>query len=82
VNTIADLLENPQLESREFWSEVYYPELDGDIVHPGAFAKFTSAELKLERRAPLIGEHNEEVYTGKLNFTKDQLVSLKEYGVI
>ena len=82
VNTIADLLENPQLESREFWSEVYYPELDGDIVHPGAFAKFTSAELKLERRAPLIGEHNEEIYIGRLNFTKAQLVAFKESGVI
>ncbi len=82
VNTIADLLENPQLENREFWGEVYYPELDGNIVHPGAFAKFTSAELKLVRRAPLIGEHNEEIYIERLNFTKDQLVALKESGVI
>ena len=82
VNTVADLLENPQLASREFWTEVYYPEFGSAAVHPGAFAKTSNTEISLRHRAPLIGEHNEDVYINMLNFTKDQLITLKENNII
>ena len=82
VNTVEDLLSNAQLASREFWNKLLYPELGDSIVHPGAFAKFRDAPLKLGCRAPLIGEHNEEVYMGRLGFSQAQLVVLKESGII
>jgi formyl-CoA transferase len=33
-------------------------------------------------RAPLLGEHNEQVYIGALGLSKDNLTDLKEHGVI
>jgi crotonobetainyl-CoA:carnitine CoA-transferase CaiB-like acyl-CoA transferase len=37
---------------------------------------------KIQRRAPLIGEHNEEVYEKELGLSKEQVTILKANGVI
>jgi hypothetical protein len=33
-------------------------------------------------RAPRLGEHNREIYCGKLGYTPEELVKLNETGVI
>ena len=81
VSTAAEILENPQLEARGFWQEVEHPELNRTIRYPGAFARFSEVPCKIYRRAPLIGEHNEEVF-GELGFSSQELDQLKERGVI
>ena len=61
VNTFRDILADKQLESRDFWQQVEHPELGEKLVYPGFPYRFSEAELSIRRRAPLIGEHNEEV---------------------
>jgi crotonobetainyl-CoA:carnitine CoA-transferase CaiB-like acyl-CoA transferase len=51
-------------------------------VYPGAPFKLSNGGWKIARRAPLIGEHNEEIYVKELGFSKDELVLLKEANVI
>jgi crotonobetainyl-CoA:carnitine CoA-transferase CaiB-like acyl-CoA transferase len=81
ASTPKDLLADPQLEARDYWEEVDYPELGTTITYPGALYK--SSEIEWEfRRAPLIGEHNREVYEEELGFTKERLSLLKQSGVI
>lgn len=77
VNTARDILDDPQLEDREFWMELEYPELGAIVSCPGAFAKLSETPIRVERRAPIIGEHNEEVYKGELGLSKDNLVALR-----
>jgi crotonobetainyl-CoA:carnitine CoA-transferase CaiB-like acyl-CoA transferase len=36
----------------------------------------------IRRPAPLMGQHNEEIYCGKLGYSKEDLVKLKETGCI
>ena len=36
----------------------------------------------MRRRAPLIGEHNEEIYVGELGLDKAQMAQLKEQGTV
>jgi crotonobetainyl-CoA:carnitine CoA-transferase CaiB-like acyl-CoA transferase len=36
----------------------------------------------ISRRAPLIGEHNQEIYEGELGFSKEEMLSLKQAGII
>ena len=81
VSTMKDILESPQLAARDFWRQVEHPELDTTITYPGAFATASGTPLQLSRRAPLIGEHNGEVYQ-ELGLSSEEILTLKQAGVI
>jgi crotonobetainyl-CoA:carnitine CoA-transferase CaiB-like acyl-CoA transferase len=82
VNNVADIMASEQLASRDFWVEVEHPELGTTITYPGAFAKFSEHPASIRRRAPLIGEHNREIYEQELGIPKEKLIILKQAGVI
>jgi benzylsuccinate CoA-transferase BbsE subunit len=81
ASTPKDLLADPQLEARDYWEEVEHPELGTTLTYPGALYKSTEVKWKF-RRAPLIGEHNREIYEGELGFTEERLAAFKQSGVI
>lgn len=81
VSTPRDIAENLQLAARGFWEEVEHAELDGTITYPGAFLKASEMSLGIRRRAPLVGEHNEEVYA-ELGISREELLVLKQANVI
>ena len=60
-NNAADILAYPQLEAREFWKEIEYPELGKTLKYPGGAVKTTQGYVGPKRRAPRIGEHNDEI---------------------
>ncbi len=82
IATTNDILENPQLAARGFWVEIEHPELGTIITYPGAFALSTEAPPRVSRRAPLIGEHNEEIYEKELGLSKEEFLILKQARVI
>jgi len=82
VSTVKDIVESPQLAARGFWTEVEHPELGTTITYPRPFANIIGAPLKIARRAPLIGEHNREIYEQELGMDRQELVALKQAGVI
>lgn len=82
VSNIKDLLESPQLEAREYWVQVEHPELEASITYPGAFVKLSQCPWRIWRRAPLIGEHNQEVYVKELGLPQQELSILKHANVI
>ena len=82
VNTPKDLLENKQLEARDYFVEVEHPELDTTITYPGAPCKMKETPWQVWNRAPLIGEHNEDIYVGELGIAKEDLSSLQQTSVI
>jgi len=82
VCTSKDILENTQLKSRDFWVEVSHPELSTSITYPGAFAKLSQTPLTIKHRAPLIGEHNLDIYQGELGLSHSELTALQQRGVI
>jgi crotonobetainyl-CoA:carnitine CoA-transferase CaiB-like acyl-CoA transferase len=82
VQHIGELIASPQLKERGFWVEVDHPELGGTITYPGFPMKISGLSYRPQRRAPLIGEHNEEIYMGELGRSKSELVLLKAQRVI
>jgi benzylsuccinate CoA-transferase BbsE subunit len=82
VNNTADILDDRQLEARDFWVDVEYPELDGPVRHPGCPFKINGASIRAQRRAPLIGEHNQEILRGELGFSQEELCILRKAGAI
>ena len=61
ISTMDDILNDPQLAGRDFWVDLEHPELGTSIRYPGAFAQASETAVRVERRAPLIGEHNREI---------------------
>jgi benzylsuccinate CoA-transferase BbsE subunit len=81
LSTMEDLLNDPQLKARNFWTEIDHPELNTKITYPREFVKSSEDVCETRFRAPLIGEHNEEIY-GEIGLGKPDLVTLKQAGVI
>jgi crotonobetainyl-CoA:carnitine CoA-transferase CaiB-like acyl-CoA transferase len=50
IYDVADLRDDPQLRSREYWTQV------GGHTHPGAFARLSETPLRLQRPAPELGQ--------------------------
>ncbi|MBN1627008.1 MAG: CoA transferase [Deltaproteobacteria bacterium] len=82
VNTIQDIAANPQLEARDFWEEVDHPDMNTSIRYPGPFIKATETPCVKKHRAPMIGEHNAEIYMNILGKSGEELILLKGAGVI
>ncbi len=76
-----EIEEDPQLMARGFWSNVNHPELGEITYFPGSPFVF-SGKRKNIRRAPLLGEHNKEIYCTELKISEEKLINLKETGVI
>lgn len=82
VCTTKDIVEDTQLRTRDFWVRMSHPELSTSITYPGAFAKLSETALKIKRRAPLIGEHNLDIFEKELGLSKSELAVLRQAGVI
>lgn len=82
VNTFEKIVNHPQLRARNFWVDVMHPELKTTITYPVAFIKLSEIPLQMYRRAPLIGEHNEQIYLKELKFSRAKLVQLKQARII
>jgi len=82
VSTTKDLAENVQLKTRDFYVGVEHPELGETITYMGSPYKMTVDSWSIRRRAPLIGEHNKEIYDGELGLSQADMRLLKEAGVI
>jgi crotonobetainyl-CoA:carnitine CoA-transferase CaiB-like acyl-CoA transferase len=52
------------------------------MTYPGGFIKSTEMTCGIRRRAPLIGEHNEEIYKKELGLSAEELMVLKQSGII
>jgi crotonobetainyl-CoA:carnitine CoA-transferase CaiB-like acyl-CoA transferase len=82
VADARDIREDPQLAARNFWQEVAHPEIGAALTYPGPFARFSAAECTIRRRAPRVGEHNDEIYGGDLRLSQRELETLQQEGVI
>jgi len=77
---IPDLLEAPQLRARGFFQEIDHP-IAGRQTYPGPPCPLEAMPWQAAR-APLLGEHNEEIYCGELGLRREELVILRASGVI
>ena len=76
------LLDDAHLHDRGFWKEVEHPELGRSFVYPGEVAIYNGSPRRISRRAPLIGEHNAEIFCEELGLSRGELSVLAENRVI
>ena len=81
VTTVEDLVASEQLQARGFFVEVEHPEM-GKVKCPTASYRFSKTPLRFVRPAPLLGEHNEEVFGKRLGYTREELSRMRGAGII
>ena len=80
-NTTKEVVDSGQMEARGFFVDIEHPEA-GKFKYPSAPYKFSKTPWKAVHPAPLLGQHNEEVYCRRLGYSKQELTQLRETGVI
>jgi CoA:oxalate CoA-transferase len=81
VPDTKEILESPQHLARGFFETVDHPIM-GKVNMPGAPFKMSATSWRTSIPAPLLGEHNREIYGDWLKYSSADLVKLRERGVI
>ena len=80
VNTVSDLLADPQLEASNFWFGIDHPET-GILQYPQGV--FDSEEVSpATNPAPTLGQDNEAIYASELGLTESEIAQLRDESVI
>ena len=80
VATVADLRASDQLQARDFFRTLNHPTA-GEGVYPGALFSLRDTPWQ-HGRAPLLGEHNTEIYCERLGYNRETLAQLYRAGII
>jgi crotonobetainyl-CoA:carnitine CoA-transferase CaiB-like acyl-CoA transferase len=75
VSDARDLVEDPQLEARDFWAEMDHADT-GRRRYPGSPMRFSETPSAYRLPPPGFGEHNQEVYIGLLGMPPEALAEL------
>jgi crotonobetainyl-CoA:carnitine CoA-transferase CaiB-like acyl-CoA transferase len=80
VNSPSDFMKDLHIQAREFFSSVTHPVL-GTFAQPGC-PVMVDGKRAAPSPAPLLGQHNQEIYSGELGIDERKLESLADDGVI
>jgi len=81
VNTAKDIVESEQFNEVGFFKTITHPVM-GEIKFPTAPYRFSKTPWSAKKAAPLLGEHNVEIYCGRLKYDKEDLIRLRQSDII
>ncbi len=81
VNNMEEVLNHPHFVERGTFVQMEYPDIGG-FQAPGAPYTFSATPWEIKGPAPRLGQHNEEILCGRLGYSKEDLVRMKQLGVI
>ena len=82
VQSPGQVVESPHLAERGFFVELDHPEV-GTLKYPGPGGFFDGENLmQSTRAAPRLGEHNAEIYCGRLGLSNKELGRLRAARVV
>ena len=81
INTAGEFIEMEQTKARQLFVDMEHPVI-GKYKQFGVVPRLMETPGGIYRPAPLLGEHNKEIYVDELGMTNDDLVALRAEGVI
>jgi len=81
VNQFKDLFNDPQVAANELIAELQHSQW-GKVWQTGSLIKFPSREMNIDRAAPLLGEHTDELLHEYLGYDAAKLAALRAEKVI
>ncbi len=83
INTVADVVEDPQLRARGMIAEHWDERVGRAVLGPGIVPVLSESPGTIRNAGPARpGQHNDEVYAGILGKTADELAELRAEGVL
>jgi len=79
--SVADIFADPHVAARGD-IETVIDAVIGNVRMQGVYPRFSATPGAIQRGAPRLGEHNEEVYEGLLGLGAEELEHLRHDGVI
>jgi len=81
MNSVKDVMNNEQYDFRNYFVEIEHPKA-GKHKYAGWPYKMSATPPQAARPAPLLGQHNTEIYCSHLGYSPDEMKRLKDKGVI
>ncbi len=81
VHHFKDLFDDPQIAANDLIAELSHSEW-GKVWQTGMLMKFSETQGRIERAAPLHGEHTDEILRDYLGFDDERLAGLRARGII
>ena len=81
INDISQVVDDPQTKDREMFVDIEHP-VAGKMTITGSQLKLSETPVKYHKTAPSLGEDNQAVYGELLGFTAEDIVRLREEGVL
>lgn len=78
---IKEIVEDEHYQARDMLQKIVLPDGTNTLV-PGIVPKLSETPGEINWNGPELGEHNQEIYKDYLEFTAEEITSLKEKGVI
>lgn len=80
VYNIEDMMHDPHYQARQLFETVAIP--GGELKIPAIMPKLEKTPGRSDWAGPTLGQHNEEIYQQRLGLNAEQLINLKQQGVI
>lgn len=81
VHHFKDLFDDPQIAANELLAELSHSEW-GKVWQTGMLMKFSATQARIERAAPLHGEHTDEILSDYLGYAPAAIADLRSRGIV
>lgn len=81
VLTMDEVMKDPHLQARKAFVKVHHPTA-GEVTLLAPWIRMSETPSSINSPAPLIGQHNEEIYCGLLGLDRKELDALIKDGVV
>ena len=79
INSAPEVVSDEQFVYREYFIEVEHPEV-GKYRYAGWPYKMSETPARVSRPAPLLGQHNQEVFCNELGYSAEEFEQLQRAG--
>ena len=77
----GDLAKCPHLWARNFFVDIEHP-VAGTASYPGMAVRLPGEEITSSQPAPLLGQHNADIFCQELGYSSQDLISLRQHSII
>jgi len=81
VNHIHELFDDPQVIANDLIAELSHSQW-GRVRQSGLLTKFSATPGTVERAAPLLGEHTDEILREHLGYSAEKIAALRAAGIV